>query len=250
MSKITICVANQKGGTAKTTSTISLATGFADLLGKSVIVIDTDPQGDCAKFLGHDPAPGLHDWLIKERRFDEVSVKISENLQVIPSDKSTAIINTLLEIQPDFYNPREILTRAVDTLTADIILIDTQPVISALQLAALFASDWVLISATPEYAAECGVSSLTNTLEAIHKAGHDIKLLGILPTKVRINTKDHRGSVSEMNAAFPGLVLPTVRDRIAYAEAARNGKPIWEHNVDVSEDYNDVLFSVKKRLGI
>jgi chromosome partitioning protein len=244
-----ICIANHKGGIGKTTTAVTLATGFS-AMGKSTTLIDCDPQGNCASFLGKKPMPGLHDWLIAKQDSTQISYLIDPNLTLIPGDDSTVDVETLLRTSLR-YHPQKVIAQAVKQLDSKIIILDTAPSLSSIQIAALCAANWLLIPASPEYASETGISALVSVIDQLQSTGqNNTALLGILPTFVQTRTREHKATIDELKATFPGMVLPPVRRRIAIAEAPRAGVPIWDYDEKASQDYSDVLYDVMGRLGL
>lgn len=269
---ITICIANHKGGVGKTTTAVTLGTGFA-ALGYPTVLVDCDPQGNVANFIGLDPTPGLYDLLVARAKPVDVVWRIGDTkLGVIPGDSSTVDVETLLRTSPRL-SPAHALRDALAPFRANghgpstssgrckptIILIDTAPSLSSIQLAALCAADWLLIPASPEYASETGIAALTAAIADLQTTGAQalgsppwggVQLLGILPTLVDPRSKEHRQTIADLHAAFPGLVLPRVRRLIAIAEAPRAGKSIWDYAPKEAEDYATVLEEVVRRIGI
>src|SRR5512137_1981096 len=96
---VTITIANQKGGVGKTTTAVSLAHGLV-LQGKKVLLIDLDPQGQCATILGLKPEPGAFNLLVSELPHKQI-VRLTDrtNLYVIMGDKKTATAQTVLSVQ-------------------------------------------------------------------------------------------------------------------------------------------------------
>lgn len=252
---ITITIANHKGGVGKTTTCVTLATGLA-ALGYPTVLVDCDPQGNVASFIGLEPTPGLYDLLVAHAKPVDVICRIGETkLGVIPGDSSTVDAETLLRTSPRL-SPAHALRDALAPFRANghgkptIILIDTAPSLSSIQLAALCAADWLLIPASPEYASETGIAALTAAIADLQTTGAGVQLLGILPTLVDPRSKEHRQTIADLHTAFPGLVLPRVRRLIAIAEAPRAGKTIWDYSPREAEDYATVLEEVVRRIGI
>lgn len=251
----TVVIANHKGGVGKTTTAVTLATGLADL-GRRVLLVDTDPQGNVGAFLGLEPAGGLFAVVVARRAVEEVAVSMPDhpNLQVILSDESTVDINTLL-----VSGSRQIRTRTAiaDALAPvwrngkTIVILDTAPSLSAIQVSALAASDWLIIPASPEFGSEAGIAQLAQTVAELREQGCDLRLLGILPTLVLARSREHRQTQADLESTFPGLVLPPVRRLIALAEAPREGKPIWTYasRSEAAKDYAAVLREVIRRGG-
>lgn len=242
-----ITVANQKGGVAKTTTAVTIAAGLAEL-GHSVTLIDCDPQGNCAEFLGLDPFAGLYNLLITNAGINTFPTPLP-NLRLIGGDVSTVDVETLLRTSTRM-SPTTALKSVLANI-AGIVVIDTAPSLSSVQLAALYAADWLLIPTTPEYASETGRVKMVDTVGYIQSMGGKLELLGILPTMVK-RTIEHRQTIIELRSEFPGLILPPVRSLIALGEAPRAGQPIWSYapDSDAAADYGAVLNSIIKRLGI
>lgn len=251
----TIVVANHKGGVGKTTTAVTLATGLA-AMDRKVLLVDTDPQGNVGAFLGLEPTGGLFALLVAGQPLEEVaaSVKGHPNLQVILSDESTVDINTLL-----VSGSRRLRTRTAiaDALTPvwrngeTIVILDTAPSLSAVQVSALAASDWLVIPASPEYGSEAGITQLAQTVAELREQNAYLRLLGIVPTLVVTRTREHRRTREDLETTFPGLVLPPVRRLIALAEAPRAGEPIWTYapTSEAAKDYAAVLGEVMRRGG-
>jgi chromosome partitioning protein len=251
--KITICIANHKGGVGKTTTAVSLGAGLA-ALGYPTVIIDCDPQGNVASFLGRDPAPGLFDLLVHRTKATDIVERIGESkLFIIPGDSSTVDVETLLRTSSR-YNPattmREALASFVSNGKPTVIILDTAPSLSSVQIAALSAADWLLIPASPEYASETGIGALASAIADLQQTGAGVQLLGIVPTLVDHRSREHKQTIADLHAAFPGLVLPPVRRLIAIAEAPRAGQTIWDYAPDAAVDYAAVLVEVRRRCGL
>jgi len=253
----TIVIANQKGGVAKTTTACTLATGLADL-GYKTILIDCDPQGNVAAFLGEMPSPGLYELVVEGSSADQVAYPLTRlgypTLKLVSGDSTTVDLETLLRSSP-LLQPASALRAAIQPFqdnNQNIVILDTAPGLSSVQLAALYAADWLIIPACPEFAAEVGISALIETIDEIKANGANLDLLGILPTLVDSRSREHRQTITDLQATFPGLILPPVRRLIALAEAPRSGLSIWQYapNSDAAIDYAAVLKEVMNRVGI
>jgi chromosome partitioning protein len=246
-----LTIANQKGGVAKTTTAVTLATGLA-ALGLPVVLIDADSQGSAGQFLGLEPQPHLYRLLIQEK-------PIADCLQRLDAYPTLAVVSgnaDTWEIEDALSRGRRLTTAAAfrDALARfgpkPIIIVDTAPSLSNIQVSVLNASDWLIIPAIPEYAAESGVANLIQSVTALRAAGGRVNLLGILPTMVDTRTREHRETIAHWQDKFPGLVLPPVRRQIAYGEAPGEGIPIWTYRPDAARDYAHVLTIVLQRLGL
>ena len=249
----TITIANQKGGVGKTTTAITLATGLADL-GYQTVLVDSDPQGNVAAFLGHEATAGLYELVVEQRPLEKVVQMLCPWLSLVAGNSTTVDLETLLRTSP-LLQPATAFRTALQPLLANsqtVIILDTAPGLSSVQLAALYAADWLIIPTCPEFAAEVGLSALIDTIDELKIDGAKLDLLGILPVLVDARSREHRQTILELHAAFPGLVLPPVRRLIALAEAPRSGQPIWRYapNSEAALDYAAVLKEVIQRVGI
>ncbi len=259
MKTVTITIANHKGGVGKTTTSVTLATGLADL-GYPTVLADCDPQGNAASFLGLEPRPSLYELVVEHQKPAEVVRKIEgyKKLGVIAGDSATVDLETLLRTSLRF-NPTTVLRDALRPFHTNgnggkptIIILDTAPSLSSIQVAALSAADWLVIPTSPEFAAETGIAALAEAVSELQSAGANLNLLGILPTMVDKRSREHRETIADLTEAFPGLVLPSVRRLIALAEAPREGAPIWSYapKSEAAIDYAAVLQEVITRAGL
>jgi chromosome partitioning protein len=151
-----ITIANQKGGVGKTTTAVTLAHGLA-LAGQRTLLIDLDPQGHVAFALGLQKAPGLYRWIVEEEPLAKVSVSARANLHILPGDKSTDKAKRSVVISSF---PAEILTRLLAHASFDVIVLDMAPSLDILHVAALLASNWVLIPTRLDALAVDGVNEV------------------------------------------------------------------------------------------
>jgi len=236
---ISITVANQKGGQAKTTTTISLAARLAEN-GKRVLTMDNDPQGHCAIALGVQPEPcvfnvllGLgdpHQWVRKSGRL---------NLDLIPGDRSTATAQSVMAVEN---RPISAVRDAIAPLFAeyDYVLFDTAPSAGGVQERSLFASKYVILPVATEFLALDGLRQINETLGQLRQS-HNWRgmLLGILPTFYHTNTKESQAALTELKSAFGNSVLAPIHDRTVLRECAAEGKTIFEYapKSDAAKEY-------------
>lgn len=252
--KTTLAVANAKGGTAKTTTAVSLATGLAGM-GYSTLLVDLDAQpGNCTSFLGLPRRPGLFNLLVAKRSPAECisSVPGYPKLGLVASDDETFNVNWHLASPMSKTAPQEALRLALDTLNGcRFVVLDCAPSLSHLMFAALGAADLLLVPTTPEFASEAGVGQVAQVVKALQEQGGDLRLLGVLPCMLDRRTKEHAKALAEMKETFGDLLYPAVGRTIRLGEAPRAGVAIWQHapKSDAARDYSRVVRRFLEDMG-
>jgi len=229
MGKI-ITVANQKGGVGKTTTSVNLGSCLA-YIGKNVLLVDIDPQGNATSGVGIEKADVdycIYDVLVDDLDVEKVVKNTNvENLHVIPSTIQLAGA----EIELVSTISREIrLKRALEKIKDryDYILIDCPPSLGLLTINALTASDAVLIPVQCEYYALEGLSQLLNTVRLVQKhLNHELAIEGVLLTMLDARTNLGLQVIEEVKKYFRDKVYKTIIPRnIRLSEAPSHGEPI------------------------
>lgn len=227
-----IAVLNQKGGVGKTTTTINLAAYFAKL-GKTVLVVDSDPQGNATSGLGIDKtqlSATLCDMLVSGTSLANVLLETKiNNLLLLPTDARLA--SAEIELSARIGRER-ILKEALKSAEYDYILIDCPPALGLLTINALTAADLVLIPVQAEYYALEGLSQLLQVMQQVRASYNpQLELLGVVMTMFDKRTTLAEQVYSEVKKHFDDKLFKTVIPRnIRLAEAPSYGKPISEHD--------------------
>ncbi|HAO6012273.1 TPA: ParA family protein [Listeria monocytogenes] len=229
MSKV-IALANQKGGVGKTTSSVNLSSSLA-FLGKKVLLVDIDPQGNASSGVGVNKGEIEHciyDVLVDDVAIQDVLQKTDlDNLNVIPA--TIQLAGAEVELVPAI--SREIrLKKAIDSIRDDYdyVIIDCPPSLGLLTLNALTAADSVLIPVQCEYYALEGLSQLLNTIRIVQKhLNEDLQIEGVLLTMLDARTNLGIQIIEEVKKYFQNKVFNTIIPRnVRLSEAPSHGKPI------------------------
>lgn len=225
-----IAVANQKGGVGKTTTTVNLAACLAKM-GKKVLLVDIDPQGNSTSGLGVDKRrceKTVYDCLVNEEKMENVAVETEyENLSLCPSnlDLSGAEIE-LISVMGRENRLKESLESVKESY--DYILIDTPPSLGLITINTMTAANSVLIPIQCEFYALEGVSQLVETIKKIKKAlNPSLFIQGIVMTMYDARTNLAVQVVDEVKRFFPGKVYKTIIPRnVRISEAPGFGRPV------------------------
>ena len=242
-----IAFANQKGGVAKTTTTLNLGVAFAEQ-GMRVLLVDLDPQGNLTMSQGLNPDSierSMFDVLVHRLPIGEVIHQAEVDLAVSSIDLAGA------ELSLSSMIGRE---RALEKALAPVkdnynyILIDTPPSLGLLTINALVASDGVIVPVQCEYLSLRGLVQLENTLSMIREnLNPEVGIQGILPTMFDNRTLHSREAVEILQENFGDLVFETkIRKTIRYAEAPVKGSSVLKYDPSGSaaEAYRDLAKEV------
>jgi chromosome partitioning protein len=240
-----IAVLNQKGGTGKTTTSVSIAAGLAER-GRSTLLIDLDAQGNVGVSLGISGPKTLYHVLIEGARAEDVAVPVRKGLDIITSDQSLAAAEIELVGAKD---RARVLTRRLTSLIAndgpyDYIILDCAPSLSLLNQNALTFAREVIVPVSCDYLALVGVKQILRTLRHVNDVLlHPVEVLGVLPTFYDVRNRISKEAVRALGGYFKDRVLPPIRVNSKLKEAPSHKKTIFEYAPEShgAEDYSAVV---------
>ncbi|MCM3273947.1 ParA family protein [Paenibacillus elgii] len=229
MAKI-IAITNQKGGVGKTTTSVNLGASLASL-GKKVLLVDIDPQGNTTSGLGINKADVVHciyDVLINDVHPKEAMADTAlENLKIIPA--TIQLAGAEIELVPTISREQR-LKKSLQLVKHmfDYILIDCPPSLGILTVNSLTAADSVIIPIQCEYYALEGLSQLLNTVRLVQKhLNTTLQIEGVLLTMFDARTNLGMQVIEEVKKYFQQKVYQTIIPRnIRLSEAPSHGQPI------------------------
>jgi chromosome partitioning protein len=242
-----IAFANQKGGVAKTTTTLNLGVAFKEK-GLRVLAVDLDPQGNLTMSQGFNPDAverSMYDVLVNRLPIEEVIQQAEVDVAVSSLDLAGA------ELALSSMIGRE---RALEKALApvkenyDFVLIDTPPSLGILTINALVASDGVIVPVQCEYLSLRGLVQLENTLSMIREnLNPHVEIQGILPTMFDKRTLHSREAIDILEENFGDLVFDNkIRKTIRYAEAPVKGTSVlgYDPTGDAAQAYRKLAKEV------
>jgi chromosome partitioning protein len=226
-----ISFANQKGGVAKTTTTLNLGVALVER-GKRVLCVDLDPQSNLTMSQGIDPDDlerTMFDVLVHKTPIEDVIL----NREIDLAASSIDLAGAELALSSMIGRERALQKALLPVRSAyDYILIDTPPSLGLLTINALTASDGVIVPVQCEYLSLRGLIQLENTLTMIREnLNPDVRIKGILPTMFDGRTLHSREAVEILQENFGDLVFETkIRKTIRYAEAPVKGTSVLKYD--------------------
>jgi len=226
-----IALANQKGGVAKTTTTLNLGVALVER-GKRVLCVDLDPQSNLTMSQGIDPDEldrTMFDVLVHKTPLEDVI----QHREVDLAASSIDLAGAELALSSMIGRERA-LQKALLPVRGlyDFVLIDTPPSLGLLTINALTSADGVIVPVQCEYLSLRGLIQLENTLTMIREnLNPDVRIRGILPTMFDGRTLHSREAVEILQENFGDLVFETkIRKTIRYAEAPVKGTSVLKYD--------------------
>jgi chromosome partitioning protein len=226
-----IAFANQKGGVAKTTTTLNLGVALKER-GLRVLAVDLDPQGNLTMSQGMNPDAverSMFDVLVHRLPIHEVIHEAEVDVAVSSLDLAGAELALSGMIGRERALEKGLVPARGDY---DYILIDTPPSLGVLTVNALVAADGVIVPVQCEYLSLRGLVQLENTLTMIREnLNPAVQIIGILPTMYDRRTLHSREAIEILEENFGDLVFKTrIRKTIRYAEAPVRGTSVLKYD--------------------
>jgi chromosome partitioning protein len=239
--------ANQKGGVAKTTTTLNLAVALSES-GHRVLCVDLDPQGNLTMSQGIDPDTverSLYHVLVEKVPIREIVMKREIDLAPASIDLAGAEIAMSTQIGRERSLQKALATVSDDY---DFVCIDTPPSLGLLTINALTAADKVIVPVQCEYLSMRGLVQLQNTLEMIREnLNPEVQIEGILPTMLDTRTIHAKEAVEILEENFGDLVFKSrIRKAIKFAEAPVKGSSVLKYDPqsNAAQCYRDLAEEV------
>jgi chromosome partitioning protein len=242
-----IAFANQKGGVAKTTTTLNLGVALAER-GKKVLTVDLDPQSNLTMSQGIDPdtlEKSMFDVLVYDLSIREVIRKREIDVACASIDLAGAEIAMSTKIGRE--RSLQKAFRAIED-DYDFICIDTPPSLGLLTINALTAADKVIVPVQCEYLSMRGLIQLQNTLSMIREnLNPDVEIEGILPTLVDSRTIHAKEAIEILEENFGDRVFASrIKKTVRFAEAPVRGMSVLKYDPDgmAAQSYRDLAKEV------
>ena len=238
---------NQKGGTAKTTSTLNVAAALIEQ-GRSVLAVDLDPQASLTMAMGVDIARlelSIYDLLIDEDVPLSAAVTGSTvpGVKLLPShpDLATAELALMNELERE--RKLESLFTRSDLSPYDYVLIDSPPALNIISVNILVATDDLVIPIEPHPLSMMVLRRLFETLAKVRRLNPELRILGFLPTKVHRSTRLSVEVLETLREQYPDLPhLPAIPLSIKSAESTAERASVLQYmpRSPVAEAYREV----------
>lgn len=244
---VRLCVANQKGGTGKTTTAFHLAAGLARQ-GLPVLLVDADPQASLTRLFEVAEGPGLAEVLRGDETLLASARRLSDHLHLLPAGQG------LVDLSMDRSLDAGVLrTRLAPLTDFRAVIIDPSPASSPLTEATLAFAGAVLVPVSCDYLAIHGVRQLSDTLAALQdRLGRAVALVGVVPTFFDGRTRASRAVIDILERHFPGRLLSPIRASADVRDTGISGRTVFERSVSGrgSHDYRVLVAEVGRRLGL
>jgi chromosome partitioning protein len=237
-----IAIMNQKGGVGKTTTTINLGHALA-IAGKTVTILDMDPQGQIATGVGLNNNDGLDRVLLDGAKIDDYIVSARYNLNIVPAGVQLSDFEHVSTGGTTRGHKLRLAIEASSLKQCDYVLIDCPPSSGLLGINAMFAAEELIVPVSGDYLSLQGLSRMMHILKRAESlAGREIKLWLVM-TRMQMRRRLTQEVRSKVLKYFPGRVFTTaIRENVSLAECPSFGKTIFDYKVKSAggEDYRSL----------
>jgi chromosome partitioning protein len=237
-----LAIFNHKGGTGKTTTSVSLAAGLA-ARGLRVLLVDTDSQGNVGVSLGVKAEKTLYHVLVMGVRPSDAAVHVRPNLDLLVSNETLAAAELYLAGRQNRDRVlRDRLAPAYDDY--DVVVLDCSPSLSLMNQNALVAVDGIVVPVACDFLSLVGVRQVIKTVKNVNLLlHHPVQIHGVLPTFFDARARICRDAVDTLREHFAERVMPPIRQATRLKEAPAQGKTIFEFAPESTsaEDYQTIV---------
>ncbi len=237
-----LAVFNHKGGTGKTTTSVSLAAGLASR-GLRVLLVDTDSQGNVGVSLGVKAEKTLYHVLVMGVRASEAAIHVRPNLDIVVANETLAAAELYLAGRQN--RDRILRDRLASTFDQyDVVMLDCSPSLSLLNQNALVVADGIIVPVACDFLSLVGVRQVVKTVKNVNALlHHPVQIHGVLPTFYDARARICRDAVEALREHFGDRVLSPIRQATRLKEAPAQGKTIFEFapESNAAQDYGQVV---------
>ncbi|MGD0526412.1 MAG: ParA family protein [Polyangiaceae bacterium] len=237
-----LAIFNHKGGTGKTTTSVSIAAGLASR-GLKVLLVDTDSQGNVGVSLGIKAEKTLYHVLVMGVRPADAAINVRPNLDLIVSNETLAAAELYLAGRQNRDRIlRDRLVSAFDDY--DVVLLDCSPSLSLMNQNALVVADGIVVPVACDFLSLVGVRQVIKTVKNVNALlHHPVQIHGVLPTFYDARARICRDAIDALKEHFGERVMPPIRQATRLKEAPAQGKTIFEYapESNAAEDYLRVV---------
>jgi chromosome partitioning protein len=237
-----LAIFNHKGGTGKTTTSVSIAAGLA-ARGLRVLLVDTDSQGNVGVSLGVKAERSLYHVLVMGLKAKDAAISVRPNLDLIVSNETLAAAELYLAGRQ---NRDRILKDRLGAAAEDydVLMLDCSPSLSLMNQNALVVADGIVVPVACDFLSLVGVRQVIKTVKNVNSLlHHPVQIHGVLPTFYDARARICRDAVEALKEHFADRVMPPIRQATRLKEAPAQGKTIFEYapESNAAEDYLRVV---------
>ncbi len=237
-----LAIFNHKGGTGKTTTTVSIAAGLA-ARGLKVLLVDTDSQGNVGVSFGVKVEKSLYHVLVMGLKPSAAAIPVRPNLDLIASNETLAAAELYLAGRQ---NRDRVLRDRLNAVAADydVVLLDCSPSLSLMNQNALVFAEGILVPVACDFLSLVGVRQVIKTVKNVNSLlHHPVQIYGVLPTMYDARARICRDAVDTLKQHFGDRCFAPVRMTTKLKEAPANSKTIFEYapESNAAEDYAAVV---------